>query len=128
MAIAAGNTLVLKPAEQTPLVAIRLGEIALEAGIPDGVFNVVSGDGVAGAALVSHMDVDKIHFTGSTEVGQEIIRNASGNLKRVSLELGGKSPLIVFPDADLEAVSPLPSSRVCQRFIGRGVGAPSGVC
>jgi len=102
-ALAAGCTVVLKPSEQTPLTALRLGELILEAGIPDGVVNIVTGFGeTAGAALVEHPDVDKIAFTGSTEVGKLIVRAAAGNLKRVSLELGGKSPAIIFPDADLE--------------------------
>ncbi len=101
-ALAAGNSLILKPAEETPLTALRLGELALEAGVPPGVFNVLPGIGeVAGAALALHPDVDKIAFTGSTAVGQEIVRAASGNLKRVSLELGGKSPHIVFADGDV---------------------------
>jgi acyl-CoA reductase-like NAD-dependent aldehyde dehydrogenase len=105
-ALASGNTLVLKPAEQTPLTAILLAELALEAGIPPGVFNLVTGYGhTAGAALTNHMDVDKVAFTGSTEVGQEIMRAASGNLKHISLELGGKSPLIIFDDADLDAAT-----------------------
>jgi acyl-CoA reductase-like NAD-dependent aldehyde dehydrogenase len=105
-ALAAGNTLVLKPAEQTPLTALRLGELALEAGIPPGVFNVVTGFGhTAGAALTHHPDVDKVAFTGSTEVGKEIVRASAGNLKHVSLELGGKSPLIIFDDADIDAAS-----------------------
>src|ERR671919_1003606 len=101
-ALAFGNTVVLKPAEQTPLTALRLAELALEAGVPEGVFNVVTGFGdEAGAALAEHPDVDKIAFTGSTEVGRGILRAAAGNLKRVTLELGGKSPNIVFADADL---------------------------
>src|SRR5271154_5032607 len=102
-ALAAGCTIVLKPAEQTPLSAIRLGEIITEAGFPDGVVNIVTGYGeTAGAALAEHPDVDKVAFTGSTEVGKLIVKAAAGNLKRVSLELGGKSPAIVFPDADLD--------------------------
>jgi acyl-CoA reductase-like NAD-dependent aldehyde dehydrogenase len=100
-ALAAGNTLVLKPAEQTPLTAIRLAELALEAGIPAGVFNVVTGFGETGAALTHHPDVDKVAFTGSTEVGKLILQASAGNLKHVSLELGGKSPLIIMDDADL---------------------------
>jgi acyl-CoA reductase-like NAD-dependent aldehyde dehydrogenase len=101
-ALAFGNTIVLKPAEQTPLTAIRLGQLALEAGVPEGVFNVVTGFGnEAGAALAWNNDVDKIAFTGSTEVGREVMRAAAGNLKRVTLELGGKSPNIVFGDADM---------------------------
>jgi len=103
-ALCAGNTVVLKPAEQTPLTALLLAEILTEAGLPDGVFNVVPGFGpTAGGALVAHPGVDKIAFTGSTPVGQEVLRGAAGTLKRVSLELGGKSPNIVFADADMEA-------------------------
>jgi phenylacetaldehyde dehydrogenase len=101
-ALAAGCAVVLKPAEQTPLTALRLGQLALEAGFPPGVLNVVTGFGDAGAALVAHPGVDKIAFTGSTEVGKLIVKAAAGNLKKVSLELGGKSPHIVFPDADLD--------------------------
>src|SRR2546425_583478 len=102
-ALAAGNTIVLKPAEQTPLSALRLAEIAGEAGLPPGVLNVVTGFGpTAGAALVDHPGVDKIAFTGSTAVGQEIMRRAAGSLKRLTLELGGKSPNIVFADADVD--------------------------
>lgn len=105
-ALASGNTLILKPAEQTPLTAIRLAELALEAGIPEGVFNLITGFGhTAGAALTHHPAIAKVAFTGSTEVGQEIMRAAAGNLKRISLELGGKSPLIIFDDADLETAS-----------------------
>ncbi len=101
--LAAGCTVVLKPAEQTPLTALRLGELALEAGFPEGVVNVVTGDGETGAALVDHPDVDKIAFTGSTSVGREIGAKAGRALKRVTLELGGKSPNIILPDADLDA-------------------------
>jgi acyl-CoA reductase-like NAD-dependent aldehyde dehydrogenase len=101
-ALAAGCTIVLKPAEQTPLTALRLGELALEAGLPEGVLNVITGDGETGAALVDHDDVDKIAFTGSTVVGREIGAKAGRALKRVTLELGGKSPNIILPDADLE--------------------------
>ncbi len=101
-ALAAGNTVVLKPAEQTPLTALRLGRLLLEAGLPEGAINVVTGFGDAGAALVAHPDVDKVAFTGSTEVGKKIVQGAAGNLKKVSLELGGKAPNIVFADADLE--------------------------
>src|SRR5205085_2639368 len=101
-ALACGNTFVLKPAEQTPLSALRLGELALEAGLPPGVLNIVTGFGeTAGAALAAHPDVDKIAFTGSTEVGKLIVQAAAGNLKKVTLELGGKSPNIVFDDADV---------------------------
>ncbi|NYJ00266.1 phenylacetaldehyde dehydrogenase [Nocardioides thalensis] len=102
-AITAGNTVVLKPAEQTPLTALRLGELLLEAGVPAGVVNVLPGYGDAGAALVDHAGVDKVAFTGSTEVGKKIAAGASKNLKKVSLELGGKAPNIIFDDADLDA-------------------------
>jgi acyl-CoA reductase-like NAD-dependent aldehyde dehydrogenase len=102
-ALAAGCTIVLKPAEQTPLSALRLGELALEVGFPDGVLNVLTGDGSTGAALVEHADVDKVAFTGSTAVGREIGAKAGRALKRVTLELGGKSPNIILPDADIEA-------------------------
>ena len=102
-ALAAGCTVVLKPAEQTPLSALRLGELALEVGFPPGVLNVLTGDGETGAALVDHPDVDKIAFTGSTAVGREIGAKAGRALKRVTLELGGKSPNIILPDADIEA-------------------------
>jgi phenylacetaldehyde dehydrogenase len=100
--LATGCTTVLKPAEQTPLSALRLAELALEAGLPPGVLNVVTGFGeTAGAALAAHPDVDKVAFTGSTEVGRLIVQAAAGNLKKVTLELGGKSPNIVFDDADV---------------------------
>jgi acyl-CoA reductase-like NAD-dependent aldehyde dehydrogenase len=102
-ALAAGCTIVLKPAEQTPLSALRLGELALQAGIPEGVLNVITGDGGTGAALVEHPGVDKLAFTGSTAVGREIGAKAGRALKRVTLELGGKSPNIILPDADLDA-------------------------
>ena len=102
-ALAAGCTVVLKPAEQTPLSALRLGELALDAGLPPGVLNVIAGDGETGAALVDHEHVDKIAFTGSTVVGREIGSKAGRALKRVTLELGGKSPNIILPDANLEA-------------------------
>ena len=105
-ALAAGCTVVLKPAEQTPLSAIRLGELIQEVGFPDGVVNIVTGTGEsAGRPLVEHPDVDKIAFTGSTRVGKSILAAAGGTLKRVTLELGGKSPVFVFPDADLEAAT-----------------------
>ena len=101
--LACGNTVVLKPAELTPLSALRLAELALEAGIPEGVLNVVVGKGsVAGQRLIEHPDVAKIGFTGSTEVGQQVMRGAAGTIKRVTLELGGKSANVVFADADLE--------------------------
>jgi aldehyde dehydrogenase (NAD+)/phenylacetaldehyde dehydrogenase len=100
-ALACGNTVVLKPAEQTPLSALRLGELLLEAGVPEGVVNIVPGFGpTAGGALATHPLVDKVAFTGSTEVGKEILKASAGNLKRVSLELGGKAPNIVFVDAN----------------------------
>jgi phenylacetaldehyde dehydrogenase len=102
-ALACGCTVVLKPAEQTPLSALYLGELLLEAGVPAGVVNIVTGFGDAGAALSGHDDVDKVAFTGSTEVGKLIVGAAAGNLKKVSLELGGKSPNVVFADADLDA-------------------------
>ena len=106
-ALATGCCVVLKPAEQTPLTALRLGELIQEAGFPDGVVNIVPGYGeTAGAALAAHLDVDKIAFTGSTEVGKLIVHAATGNLKKVSLELGGKSPNIVMDDADLETAIP----------------------
>jgi phenylacetaldehyde dehydrogenase len=102
-ALAAGCTIVLKAAEQTPLTALRLAELILEAGVPDGVVNILTGFGeTAGAALAAHPDVDKVAFTGSTEVGKLIVQAAVGNLKKVSLELGGKSPAIILPDADLD--------------------------
>ncbi len=102
--LATGNTSILKPAEETPLTALRLGELMLEAGVPPGVINVIPGYGhTAGAALSRHAGVDKVAFTGSTEVGKLIVQAASGNLKKVSLELGGKSPNIVLADADIEA-------------------------
>ena len=105
-ALACGNTVVLKPSELTPLTSLRLAELALEAGIPDGVFNVVVGDGsTAGQRLVDHPAVAKIGFTGSTAVGKHIMRCAADTLKRVTLELGGKSANIVFADADLEAAA-----------------------
>jgi len=103
-ALAAGCTIILKPASETPLTALLFAEVALEAGLPPGAFNVVSGGGsTAGAALVRHPDVDKISFTGSTEVGRQIMRMAADTNKRVTLELGGKSPNIIFADADLKA-------------------------
>jgi aldehyde dehydrogenase (NAD+) len=106
-ALATGCTMVLKPAEEASLAALRIGELAAEAGIPDGVINIVTGFGeTAGAALTEHHGVDKLAFTGSTAVGQQILRAAAGNLKRVTLELGGKSPDVVFADADLSRAVP----------------------
>jgi len=105
-ALAAGNTVVIKPASQTPYTALRFAEMCQEAGVPEGVLNVVTGPGgKVGMALVRDPRVDKIAFTGSTEVGREIMREAAGTLKRLSLELGGKSPNIVFADADMEAAA-----------------------
>jgi aldehyde dehydrogenase (NAD+) len=105
--LATGCTMVLKPAEEASLAALRLGELAAEAGLPDGVLNIVTGLGeTAGAALTGHPGVDKVAFTGSTAVGQQILRAAAGNLKRVTLELGGKSPDVVFADADLSRAVP----------------------
>jgi phenylacetaldehyde dehydrogenase len=105
-ALAAGCTVVLKPAEQTPLSAVRLGELIQEAGFPEGVVNIVTGTGEsAGRPLVEHPDVDKIAFTGSTRVGKSILSAAGGTLKRVTLELGGKSPVFIFPDAQLDGAT-----------------------
>jgi acyl-CoA reductase-like NAD-dependent aldehyde dehydrogenase len=107
-ALAAGNTAILKPAEQTSLSAIWLAELAVAAGLPEGVFNVITGYGPgAGSSLVEHPGVDKVSFTGSTEVGKRILQASAGNLKRVTLELGGKSPNIVFADADLDKAVPM---------------------
>ncbi len=120
-ALAAGCTVVLKPAEETSLTAIRLVELMLEAGLPKGVVNLVTGFGeVVGAALTAHPDVDKVAFTGSTEVGKLIVSAAEGNLKKLTLELGGKSPAIVMPDADMALAIP---------GIARGIFSNSGqVC
>ncbi|HET7152162.1 MAG TPA: aldehyde dehydrogenase family protein, partial [Candidatus Kapabacteria bacterium] len=105
-ALACGNTVIVKPAEQTPLTALRFAELCAEAGVPAGVVNILPGYGhTAGAALVNHPGVDKIAFTGSTEVGQIIMRSAADTLKKVSLELGGKSPNIIFADADVETAA-----------------------
>jgi phenylacetaldehyde dehydrogenase len=112
-ALAAGCTIVLKAAEQTPLSALRLGELIQEAGFPKGVVNILAGFGeTAGAALAAHDDVDKVAFTGSTEVGKLIVKAAAGNLKKVSLELGGKSPTIVLGDADIDAAIPGAASAI----------------
>ncbi len=104
-ALAAGNCVVLKPAEQTPLSALRIGELAMEAGFPEGVINIITGFGAdsAGEAISKHMDIDKVAFTGEDKTGKLIVQASTGNLKRVSLELGGKAPNIVFSDADLDA-------------------------
>ncbi|MEJ0048184.1 MAG: aldehyde dehydrogenase family protein [Rhodospirillales bacterium] len=105
-ALAMGNTVILKPAEQTPLSAVRFAELLIEAGVPDGVFNLITGYGeTAGAAIAGHPGIDKVGFTGSTEVGKKILIASAGNLKRVTLELGGKSPNIIYPDADLDAAA-----------------------
>jgi len=101
-ALACGNTVVLKPAEQTPLTTLRLGELAIEAGFPAGVINILTGGPETGRAIVAHPGIDKIAFTGSTAVGKEIMRGAADTLKRITLELGGKSPNIVFADADVD--------------------------
>jgi phenylacetaldehyde dehydrogenase len=117
-ALAVGCTVVLKPAEQTPLTTVRLGELIAEAGFPEGVVNIVTGFGeTAGRALVAHPDVNKIAFTGSTTTGKEILKACAGNLKRVTLELGGKSPVIIFPDAVLE-----PATEVAARGIFMNAG------
>jgi phenylacetaldehyde dehydrogenase len=105
-ALAVGNAVILKPAEQTPMTALRLAELATEAGLPAGALNVLTGFGDAGCALVDHMGVDKISFTGSTETGKSIVRASTGNLKRITLELGGKCANIVFDDADLATAIP----------------------
>jgi acyl-CoA reductase-like NAD-dependent aldehyde dehydrogenase len=103
-ALACGNVVILKPAEQTPLTALRLGELILESGLPENVVQIVTGFGPgAGSSIAEHPDIDKVAFTGSTEVGKLILQASTGNLKRVSLELGGKSPNIVFPDADMQS-------------------------
>ncbi|MEV6171648.1 aldehyde dehydrogenase family protein [Streptomyces sp. NPDC051954] len=122
-ALACGNTVIIKPAEQTPMTTVRLVRLCQEAGIPDGVVNLLTGGPDAGRALVEHPGVDKVSFTGSTETGRGIVRASAGNLKRVSLELGGKAPSIVLPDADLDAAvagclqgSLLNSGQVCAAY------------
>src|SRR3954462_5824820 len=111
--LATGCTVVLKPAEQTPLSALKLGELIMEAGFPEGVVNIVPGYGeTAGAALAAHNDVDKVAFTGSTEVGKLIVHAAAGNLKKVTLELGGKSPNVILKDADLKTAIPGAASAI----------------
>ncbi len=103
-ALACGNVVILKPAEQTPLTALRLGELILESGLPESVVQIITGFGPgAGSSIAEHPDIDKVAFTGSTEVGKLILKASTGNLKRVSLELGGKSPNIIFPDADMQS-------------------------
>ncbi len=122
-ALATGNTVLIKPAEQTPLTAIRLVELAEQVGFPPGVINLVTGDGTTGQALVDHPGVDKVSFTGSTEVGRSIVRSSAGNLKRVTLELGGKAPSIITRDADIDvavggniAGGMLNSGQVCAAY------------
>jgi aldehyde dehydrogenase (NAD+) len=129
--LAVGCSVILKPAEQTPLSAVYLGRLLVEAGIPAGVVSVLPGFGEAGAALAAHPAIDKVAFTGSTDVGREIVRASAGNLKRVSLELGGKSPAIVFADADMEtaatgccAGSSTTPGRSAARARGRSWSAP----
>lgn len=132
-ALAVGNTIVLKPAELTPLTALRLGELVTEADFPPGVVNIVPGLGVtAGARLASHPDVDKVTFTGSTAIGKRVAALATGNLKKVALELGGKSPVLVFDDADLERTIPaaaeavfMNSGQIC--FAGTRLYAQRGI-
>src|SRR6266550_7481317 len=102
-ALACGNTIVWKPASQTSLTALCFGELAVEAGVPAGVLNIVTGPGEVGKAIVRHKDIDKVAFTGSTSVGKEVMRSAADTLKRVTLELGGKSPNIVFADSDIDS-------------------------
>ncbi len=114
-ALASGNTIVLKPAEQTPLSTLRLAELIEEVGLPPGVLNVVPGYGAtAGAAMSAHMGIDKISFTGSTAVGRHILQSAAGNMKKVTLELGGKSPNIIFPDADLDKALDAAAATICR--------------
>jgi acyl-CoA reductase-like NAD-dependent aldehyde dehydrogenase len=116
-ALACGNTVVLKPAEQTPLTALRFAELAAEAGLPAGVLNVVTGGPEVGKAIVRHPGIDKVAFTGSTVVGKEIMRGAAESLKRVTLELGGKSPNIVFADSDIDSAV---KGAVTGIFYGKG--------
>jgi acyl-CoA reductase-like NAD-dependent aldehyde dehydrogenase len=117
-ALAAGNCVIVKPAAETPLTAVRIGQLALEAGLPPGVLNILPGPGsIAGAALVAHPGVDKISFTGSTEVGRLLMKQSADTLKKLTLELGGKSPNIVFADADLESAVRGATSGI---FYGKG--------
>ncbi|HEY7021409.1 MAG TPA: aminobutyraldehyde dehydrogenase [Ktedonobacterales bacterium] len=122
-ALAAGNTVVLKPAPETPLTALLLGELALEAGIPDGVLNIVTGGDEVGVALVAHPDVRLISLTGASETGKAVMRAAAGTLKRVHMELGGKAPFIVFEDADIEAAA---QGAVCAGFVNTGQDCTAG--
>ena len=121
--LATGCTMVVKPADQASLTILRVAELLMEAGVPDGVVNVITGGPAAGAAIVEHPDVDSIVFTGSTTVGQELVRAAAGNLKRLTLELGGKSPHIIFGDADLERAVPTAAMMV---FANSGQGCSNG--
>ncbi len=116
-ALAAGNTVVLKPAPETPLTTLALGQLALEAGIPDGVLNIVTGGDEVGVALVAHPDVRLISLTGATDTGKAVMRAAANTLKRVHMELGGKAPFVVFEDADLEAAA---QGAVCGAFVNTG--------
>jgi betaine-aldehyde dehydrogenase len=116
-ALAAGNTVVLKPAPETPLTSLALGRLAMEAGLPAGVLNIVTGGDEVGVALVEHPDVRLISLTGATETGKEVMRAAAASLKRVHMELGGKAPFIVFNDADLEAAA---QGAVCGGFVNTG--------
>src|SRR5699024_8908393 len=111
-ALATGCTIILKAAEQTPLSALYLAELSAEVGIREGVFNIVNGSGATGEEIVNHPLVNKVAFTGSTDVGKHIMSQASGNLKRVTLELGGKSPNIILPDADLSRAIPAAMSGI----------------
>ena len=112
-ALAAGCTIILKPAEETPLTVLRLAELCDEAGLPPGVLNILTGFGeTAGAALAQSNNVDKVCFTGSVDVGKKIVQSATGNLKRVTLELGGKSPNIIFSDTDLESAIPAAATTI----------------
>ena len=121
--LATGCTMVVKPADQASLTILRVAELCIEAGVPDGVLNVITGGPTAGAAIVEHPDIDSIVFTGSTTVGQQLVRAAAGSLKRLTLELGGKSPHIVFADADLDRAVPMAAMMV---FANSGQGCSNG--
>ena len=121
--LATDCTMVAKPADQASLTILRVAELCMEAGVPEGVLNVVTGGPAAGVAIAEHPDVDSIVFTGSTAVGQELVRAAAGNLKRLTLELGGKSPHIIFGDADLERAVPMAAMMV---FANSGQGCSNG--
>ena len=123
-ALAAGCSMLVKPAEETPLSAFLLDRLIAEAGVPDGVVNLLTGYGhTAGAAITAHPDVQKVAFTGSTEVGKEIVRASAGNLKKVTLELGGKSPVLIFDDADLDKAILMASMGI---FVHSGQGCVCG--